>query len=677
MLMNFKKIAKNTSFVLLSAFAIGIAITIATFIYVYVKTPIAESLSTRNIPQTTIIYDKTGQHILYELHGEENRKILTHDEIPDTIRITSIATEDNGFYSHHGIDFLSILRAIKNDIEKNGAAEGASTITQQLAKNVFLSREKTLQRKFTELVIAIKIEQQYSKDEILDMYLNEIPYGSNAYGIASAAKIFFGKDARDLTLEEAALLAALPKATSYYSPYGNHLDELVYRQQKILDRIGELKLVNNNQVAQAKQINIKDKLIPFTEKIEAPHFVFYVKEELEKKFGKEAIEGGGLKIYTTLDYDLQKNAEQSIVDNETNLQKYGASNAALVSLDPNTGNILAMVGSKDYYNKNIDGNVNITISPRQPGSSFKPFIYAAAFEKGFSPENHILDAETNFGKDGTGKDYIPQNYDYSYHGVVTMRQALSNSLNIPAVKTLTLAGMENAVSLINRFGVLNLQNKNNYGLSLALGGEEVRMLDEASGYAVFATEGKKNTIQSISKIMDAKGAVFYTPETSSLQIVDPQVARKINSVLSDNSARSMVFGTGSKLYIPGKTVAAKTGTTSDFKDAWTAGYTPHIVTVVWTGNNNNQPMKSGADGSYVAAPIWNSFMQKALANYSNEPFTPYEKFDATDANIIFDKIVYTSKKDGKTLSEKKAKKKDSDKVDITIEYFTADALVKD
>ncbi len=669
--MNFKKIAKNTLFVFLNVLAIGTALAIAVFAYVYVKTPIAENLSTRNIPQTTTIYDKTGQHILYELHGEENRKILPHAEIPDTIRIASIATEDNNFYNHYGVDFLSILRAIRNDIEKNGAAEGASTITQQLAKNVFLSRDKTLQRKFTELVIAIKIERQYTKDEILDMYLNEIPYGSNAYGIASAAKIFFGKDAKDLTLDEAALVAALPKATSYYSPYGNHLDELVYRQQKILDRIGELHLASSQQIAQAKQVNIKDKIIPFAEKIEAPHFVFYVKEELEKRFGKDVVEGGGLKVYTTLDYDLQKNAEQAIAENETNLQKYGASNAALVSLDPNTGNILAMVGSKDYYNKSIDGNVNVTISPRQPGSSFKPFIYAAAFEKGFHPENRILDVETNFGKDGSGKDYIPQNYDYSYHGVVTMRQALANSLNIPAVKTLTLAGMENAVSLINRFGVLDLQNKNNYGLSLALGGEEVRMLDEAAGYAVFATEGKKNATQSITKIVDAKGAVFYAPETSSLQVVDPQVARKINSVLSDNSARSMVFGTGSKLYIPGKTVAAKTGTTSDFKDAWTAGYTPHIVTVVWAGNNNNQPMKSGADGSYVAAPIWNSFMQKALANYSNEPFTPYEKFDATDANIIFDKVIYTKKDSGKVISEEKAKSKDQDKINTSIEYFTA------
>jgi 1A family penicillin-binding protein len=673
--MDYKKIAKNVFLVMLYVLAISMVLAVAVFIYIYLKTPLAENLSTSNISQTTTIYDKTGQHILYELHGEENRKILPHEEIPDAIRIATIATEDNGFYGHYGVDFLSILRAIKNDIQKSQAAEGASTITQQLAKNAFLSRDKTFRRKFMELIIALKIERQYSKDQILDMYLNQIPYGSNAYGIESAANIFFGKSAKDLTLDEAALLAALPKATSYYSPYGNHINELLYRQQLILDSIEELDLADASAVAEAKKADIKDKIIPFSEKIEAPHFVFYVKEELEKKFGKDMIEAGGLKVYTTLDYDLQKEAERAISENESTLQKYGASNAALVSLDPTNGNILAMVGSKNYYDKSIDGNVNVTISPRQPGSSFKPFIYAAAFEKGFRPENHILDAETNFGKDGTGKDYIPQNYDYSFHGVVTMRQALSNSLNIPAVKTLTLAGMENAVGLINRFGVAKLNNPSAYGLSLALGGEEVRMLDEASGYAIFANDGKKNSVNSILKVVDTKGENSYSPETQSSQVIDPQVARKISSILSDNGARSLVFGTGSKLYIPGKTVAAKTGTTSDFKDAWTAGYTPHIVAVVWAGNNNSQPMKGGADGSYVAAPIWNSFMQKALAGYPNEPFTNYNEPAPDDPNAIFDKVVYTQKKNGKKISEEKAKKKDADKLDVNIEYFTANSIV--
>ncbi|EKE10743.1 MAG: penicillin-binding protein, 1A family [uncultured bacterium] len=674
--MNFKKIFKNASTISLSFLAIILALIILAFTYLYLKTPLAKSLSTRSIPQTTTIYDKTGQHVLYELHGEENRKILGHNDIPDTIRISTIAAEDDGFYNHIGVDFLSILRAIKSNIEKNGTAEGASTITQQLARNAFLSRDKTFKRKINELIIALKIERQYSKDDILDMYLNEIPYGSNAYGIGSAAKIFFGKEARDLTLDEAALISALPKATSYYSPYGNHIDELIYRQQRILDRISELDLADNEDIAEAKKINVAEKIIPFTEKIEAPHFVFYVKEELEKKFGKDAIEDGGLKVYTTLDYDLQKNAELAISENENTLQKYGASNAALVSLDPTNGNILAMVGSKDYYNKQIDGNVNITISPRQPGSSFKPFVYAAAFEKGFHPEINILDKETDFGKDGTGKNYIPKNYDGKYHGVVTMRQALATSLNVPAVKTLTLASIENTVSLVNRFGVAKLENTNDYGLSLALGGEEVRMLDEASGYAVFAAEGKKNSIKSISKIIDSKNEIFYIPEQESSQILDMQVARKINSVLSDNRARSAVFGPNSKLHIPGKTVAAKTGTTSEYKDAWTAGYTPHIVAVAWAGNNDNRSMKTGADGSYVAAPIWNSFMQKALANYSDEPFEDYVKFDPDDPNIIFDKVVY-KKKNGKEISEKKAKDKDPDKIDISITYFTANSIVNE
>jgi 1A family penicillin-binding protein len=673
--MHFKTILRYFLFSLLSLFAIGATIIVVFFIYTYLKTPIVDKLNTRSIPQTTTIYDKTGNHVLYELHGEENRKILTHSEIPNTIRIASIAAEDDGFYSHNGIDFFSILRAVKSNIEKNGTAEGASTITQQLARNVFLSRDKTFRRKFLELIIAIKIERNYSKDEILDMYLNEIPYGSNAYGIASAAKIFFGKEASELTLDEATMIAALPKATSYYSPYGNHLNELIYRQQRILERIGSLQLASYDKVSEAKKINIADKIIPFTENIEAPHFVFYVKEELEKKFGKEIINEGGFQVYTTLDYDLQKNAEMSITENISTLEKYGASNAALVSLDPTNGNILAMVGSRDYHNKAIDGNVNITTSYRQPGSSFKPFVYAAAFEKGFHPEIRILDAETDFGKDGTGKNYIPKNYDGQYHGVVTMRQALATSLNVPAVKTLTLAGIENVVGLANRFGVAKLENKNDYGLSLALGGEEVRMLDEACGYAVFAADGNKHAPQSITKILDASGNTFYTPEIDSSQVIVPEVARKINSILSDNGARSAVFGTNSKLYIPGKTVAAKTGTTTDYKDAWTAGYTPHIVTIVWAGNNNNKSMHIGADGSYVAAPIWNSFMKKALANYSNEAFIEYEKFNPDDTNLIFDKIIYTKKKDGKEISEDKAKEKDPEKIDIKIEYFTANSII--
>lgn len=668
-------VLKETGLVMMDIFVMAATIVTVFFIYAYIKTPIAASLTTRAIPQTTIIYDRTGQHILYEIHGEENRKILTHDEIPDNIRVATIAAEDDSFYSHYGIDPFAIIRALKTDIQTNSTDQGASTITQQLARNAFLSRDKTLRRKVLEMIIAVKIEKKYSKDQILDMYLNQIPYGSNAYGIESAAEIYFGKSAKDLTLDEAALIAALPKATSYYSPYGNHTDELLSHQRKILNRIGELKLANSDTVIAALKTNTMSKLVPLHDPIEAPHFVFYVKEALEKQFGKDMVEKGGLKVYTTLDYDMQKLAEKTITDNAANLQRYGASNAALVSLNPKNGQILAMVGSKNYFDNSIDGQVNVTLMPRQPGSSFKPFVYATAFEKGFQPETKIVDSKTDFGTDGSGRHYIPRNYDGKFHGVVTMRQALAMSLNVPAVKTLSLVGVQDAIAMAHRLGITTLNDTNRYGLSLVLGGGEVKLLDETSGYSVFANDGKKNSPSAILKVIDDKGKTIYNPSPENAQVIDPQIARKIDSILSDNASRVPIFGPHNKLFIPGKIVAAKTGTTSEFKDAWTVGFTPDIATGVWAGNNNNYPMHAGADGSFVAAPIWNSFMTQALSQYPVEPFIAYDQMpekksiDAQNPDGVITKITYYKKKGGKQISEEKAKKMDSSKVEVRIEYL--------
>ena len=340
-------------------------------VYVFYNTPPVTTLTSSKATETSIIYDRTGQHILYEIHGEENRKVISHDEIPDFVRLATIAAEDNEFYSHKGIDFRAILRSLKADVSSNEIQQGGSTITQQLARNVFLTREKTFKRKIYEVVLAFKIEMAYSKDEILDMYLNEIPYGSNAYGIQSAAETFLGKNASELTLDEAALLSALPNATTFYSPYGNHAGDLIRRKNKILDKMTELNLANKSDALVAKQTETMFKIIPFKQSIDCPHFVFYVKEQFEQKYGQDALEKGGYQIYTTLDYDLQKKAEQVIQQNMSQLgEKYGATNAALVSVDPKTGQILTMVGSKDYYDKSMDGQVNVAISPRQPGSSF-------------------------------------------------------------------------------------------------------------------------------------------------------------------------------------------------------------------------------------------------------------------------------------------------------------------
>jgi 1A family penicillin-binding protein len=638
--------------------------------YFFWKNPVETQLMGANIAQTSIIYDRTGEHILYEMHGEENRKVITHEEIPDVMRVTTIAAEDNNFYSHSGIDLKAIARSLKADVTSNEMQQGASTITQQLARNVFLTRQKTLQRKISEIILAFRIENRFTKDEILDMYLNEVPYGSNAYGIESATQTFFGHTAKDLTLDEAALLAALPNATTYYSPYGNHKDELTKKQQKILDKVQELKLVDESQVSAAKNVNTFDKIIPIKQSISAPHFVFYIREQLEKMYGVEAVKKGGYKIYTTLDWDKQQLAEHVIQDNLPEIKKYGATNAALVSIDPKTGEILAMVGSRDYFDKSIDGQVNVATSPRQPGSSFKPFAYATAFEKGYQPETFLYDVPTDFGPDGTGKNYKPSNYDGRSHGLVTMRQALSNSLNIPAVKTLYLAGIKDTIFTAQKMGITTLTDENRYGLALVLGGAEVTLLDETSAYGVFANDGKRNPVTGFSKIIDSSGNTIYESAPGNDQVIHQQIARKIDSILSDNGARSLVFGTGSKLYIPGRTVAAKTGTTQDFHDAWAVGFTPSIVTGVWVGNNNNDAMKEGADGSYVAAPIWNNFMSQALANYPNESFPDYEKYNF--ANSGMPQIKYF--KSGKEVSAEKAKKADPGKIEVKMELpvYSAD-----
>jgi 1A family penicillin-binding protein len=672
----FFRIIKEVILISLNVFAIISGLLIIGFLYLVGNTPLGNSLYSRNIPQTSIIYDRTGKHVLYEMHGEENRKIINHNEISDTVRLATIATEDESFYSHHGIDLKAIIRALKINLETKSASQGGSTITQQLARNVYLSREKTLKRKILEAVYAIKIDKKYTKDQILDAYLNQVPYGSNAYGIESASETYFGKKASELTLDEAAFLAALTKAPSYYSPYGNHVNTLQFRQKEILKKIAELYPKEAPLVAQSLKIDTEKKILPFTQPIEAPHFVFYVKDLLEQKYGNKMVEEGGLKIYTTLDYDKQKLGKQILIDSaDYNLKRYGATNSALVALDPKNGQILAMVGSRDYYDKTIDGEVNVTIRPRQPGSSFKPFVYAKAFELGYQPETMVLDASTDFGPDGSGGNYVPRNYDGKFHGVLSMRQALAMSLNIPAIKTLRAVGIDAAIEMAHRLGITTLNDRQRYGLSLVIGGGEVTLLDETSGFSVFANDGKRNPVDPILKIIDSKGKIIQENQPQNLPVLDPQIARKIDSILSDNKARTPIFGPNNKLFIPGKTVAAKTGTTQEFKDAWTVGYTPDIAVGVWAGNNDSRPMRSGADGSFVAAPIWNKFMSKAIENSPDVAFIPYQKSNAKDiANIEGDttrlKVTYYKISNGKKISEKSAKKLDSNKVQIKTEVVS-------
>ncbi|MCA9365156.1 MAG: PBP1A family penicillin-binding protein [Candidatus Moranbacteria bacterium] len=615
----------------LSVFIIGIMVGIvvigaAYYIFKY-ATPPAEALKERVVSQTTVLYDKTGTQVLYEIHGEEDRKVLSHEEIPDSIRAMTIVAEDDSFYSHYGVDILSILRAARVNLSSDNIKQGGSTITQQLVRNVFLSQEKTFKRKFFEAILAIKIERKFSKDEILDMYLNQVPYGSNAYGVQAAAEVYFGKDAKDLSLDESALLASIPKATTYYSPHGNHRGELVARQKEVLVRSAQKGVISQKQVQEAVATNTLAKVMPFREPIVAPHFVFHVIEELEKLYGASFVQTGGMRVYTTLDLAMQRRAENIVKKGVERNVSYNAENAALVAMNPKNGEVLAMVGSKDYFNNDtIDGQVNVAVRLRQPGSAFKPFAYAAAFESGYQPETLLYDVPTNFGPDGSGKDYIPQNYNESFRGRVSMRQALAMSLNIPAVKTLYLAGIEKTIALAEKMGITTLTNKQNYGLALVLGGAEVKLLDATAAYGVFANDGERVSAHAIDRIV-TKNETLFSNNQKSQRVISEQTARKINSILSDNASRTPTFGPASPLTIPQKTVAAKTGTTQEYRDAWTIGYTPSLAVGVWAGNNDNRPMRPGSAGVFVAAPIWQEFMKNELEDKPQETFTAYEKVE--------------------------------------------------
>lgn len=635
---------------------------IATFFVYKNQTPSVRDISAYRPPQTSAIYDRTGKIVLYKIHGEENRKILTHEEIPEVVRVATIATEDKNFQTHFGFDIFSILRALKVNFENGEISQGGSTITQQLARNVYLTREKTLRRKFMETLIAIKIEKNFAKDEILDRYLNQVPYGSNAYGISAAAEVFFRKTAKELDLSEAVFLSALPKAPTYYSPYGNNADKLVLRYRAILNNLAELGLASPEEIEEARMVNILSRVEPFREPILAPHFVFQVIEQLEEKYGREFLERGGLKIITTLDFSLQQIGERVVKDGGLRNVSRGATNAALVALDPKSGEILAMVGSRDFFDQSIDGQVNVAVRLRQPGSAFKPIVYATAFEKGYEPETLISDSPTNFGPDGGGIDYVPQNYDGKFHGVLPMRKTLAMSLNIPAIKTLSLVGIDSAIEMAHRLGITTLNERERYGLSLAIGGAEVKLQDMVSAFAVFATEGKKYPAHSILEIVDNSGEAYFDKKIGE-QVLDAEVARKINSIISDNDARSAIFGLRNPLFIPGRTVAAKTGTSQEFRDAWTVGYTPSIAVGVWAGNNDARPMRAGSDGVFVAAPIWRAFMDSTLLLYPVESFTPYQKVISNENAVLSEedlkKIEEQKKqaeKDRKKAQKKKKKK---------------------
>ena len=623
-------------------FGAGFLFVLGIFLFFAKDMPSPTSVKTRNIVESTKIYDKTGEHLLYDIHGEEKRTIIPFEQIPDTVKYAAIALEDKEFYSHHGIKLTSIIRSALKDLVKRGAAQGGSTITQQFIKKALLTDEKTFTRKIKEVILSIEIETRYSKDEILGMYLNQIPYGSNAYGIEAAAQTFFKKPAREINLPEAALLASLPNAPTYYSPFGLHAKELKLRQESTLQKMAEQGYITQEQADEAKNVDILSEINPKQDNISAPHFVMYVKDYLVSKYGEQVVEQGGLKVYTTLDWNMQQAAESAVAEGSAKNIGNNAYNVSLVAEDPKTGQIIAMVGSKNYFGKSepegcISGKTckfepqdNVAIRDRQPGSSFKPYVYLTAFTKGYTPETLLFDVETNFtASNSSQEDYKPQNYDGKFHGPLQMKNTLAMSLNIPAVKTLYLAGLKDSIQIAKGLGITGLNYPQRYGLSLVLGGGEVKLIDHVNAYGSLARGGVYKSQTFIARVENKEGKILEEyKSTDGQRIVEEKYIGMLDYIMSTNDLRAPVFGENNPFRSDNRPVAAKTGTTNEFRDGWAVGYTPSIVAGVWAGNNDNSPMKAGADGIVVAAPIWRSFMDKVLVNYPVEQFPKYEKEDA-------------------------------------------------
>ncbi len=614
---------------LLAAAAIGGGITLGAMAR---SLPNPDDLFSRRIIQSTKIYDRTGQILLYDIHGEERRTVIPWEEIPPMVKNATVAIEDANFWRHRGIDARGILRALLVDLISGDLRQGGSTITQQLVKNALVGRERSVRRKIKEALMAILLESRHPKEKILEAYLNQIPYGQNAYGIEAAAETFFGKRARELTLAESALLAALPRAPSYYSPYGQHGEELRERKRIILRRMAELGYVNDEQVRQAELEPLR--FLPAAKNIRAPHFVMYVRDELVRRYGEDEVSSAGFKVTTSLDWRLQEQAEAVVkAGAERNARLIKASNMALVAIDPRSGDILAMVGSADYFNLEAEGNFNVATALRQPGSAFKPFVYLTAFAKGYRPETVLFDVPTEFNpgctpeglpRPGSGMPpdecYHPQNYDETFRGPVSLRQALAQSRNVPSVKLLYLAGVEDSIRTAEAVGITTLSDRSRFGLSLVLGGAEVKLLEMVGAFGALANDGAWNPPTAILKVETPDGRVLMESKPQPRLSLDPEITRIVNDILSDDAARVPVFQPRSSLYLSDRRVAAKTGTTQDFRDAWTIGYTPSLVAGVWAGNNDNTPMQQKGSGVLAAAPTWHDFMAFALDGTPPEDF---------------------------------------------------------
>lgn len=628
---------------------IGFYIASAIYFYILKDIPSPNQLAKYDQKQTTTIYDRKG-NVLYRIYSDEDRTIAKIDEIPQDVINATIAIEDQSFYTHKGLSIRGIIRAAKSTLfDKN--LEGGSTITQQLVKNSLLSPERTWERKIKEAVIAIEVERKFSKNQILEMYLNRIPYGGTAYGIRAAAKRYFGKDVDELNLAESAYLAGLPAAPSKYSPFIADKSVGKQRQQEVLNRMYEL-----GYISKAQQNELISQELTFktqNEYIKAPHFVNYIISKLEQTYGESLVKQGGLEVFTSLDPDIQASLENIVSKNVEILKRYGASNGAAVITNPNTGEILAMVGSADYFDLKNDGNVNIATSLRQPGSSIKPITYALALESGYTELTKISDSQIVYKIPGAKYTYAPVNYDGRYHGIVTLKNALGSSYNIPAVKLLNILGVKNLIEFAKKLGITSWNESEKYGLSLTLGAGEVSMIDMSTVYGTFANLGYKRDVTGILKVYDSYGNVIeenncvnFLDESPSIltkralietrakastiigqnnsntieakcekeKVISSATAYTIGKMLSDNKARTPAFGPNSSLNVTSKEFAVKTGTTTNVRDNWAVGYSNDFVIVSWLGNNDNTPMRNVVSGYHGASEIWRQAVDYLIAN---------------------------------------------------------------
>lgn len=615
-----------------------IVLTFFAFIVFARDLPSPNKLSARDSSLSTKIYDRNGK-LLYDIFGDKNRALVKWDKLPAYVKQATIAIEDKDFYEHSGFSPFGIARSIFN-IFVFRKLEGGSTISQQVVKNTLLSSERTLPRKIREFILAIQVERKYSKDEILQIYLNEVPYGGTAWGIEAAAQTYFGKEARDLTLAEAVILAGMPQRPSYYSPYGTNPKAYIARAQDVARRMREDGYITREQEEKIKNELGDVKFSSNDKGILAPHFVFFVRDYLNERYGEKNVEQGGLKVTTTLDLEIQEKAQEIVAQEIEAVAKLKVGNGAAVVMDPKNGQIMAMVGSKDYFAKDYDGQVNVATSLRQPGSALKPFTYATAFKSGYTAASLLMDVPTEFPGGAGQPPYKPVNYDGKYRGPQQVRFTLGNSLNIPAVKMLALVGVKNMLRTAYDSGLKSLEptdeNLRRFGLSVTLGGGEVRLLELTSGFATFASGGVYHDHTAVLKVEDKSGRVLEeVKEVKGREVMGRDVAFLISHILSDNNARSAVFGSGSLLNVSGRTVAVKTGTTDDKRDNWAVGYTPSVVVGVWVGNNDNSPMDAKiASGITGATPIWNKIMVAVLSGKSAEIFEIPENVHAIEIDSL-------------------------------------------